>query len=311
MTREEMAMARTEFGLLLPHGAASPQARDTYLENCWRNLQLAEGSFTSVWMSDHLQVGGQDVLECWTTLAYLAALHPDMYVGSVVLCQAFRNPGLVAKMGATFQYLTGGRMILGLGAGWKEDEFHSYNYEFPSPGTRVSELEEAVQIIKALWTQEEATFEGKHYQVRAARCEPRPNPVPPILIGGHQSRMMRITARFADWWDISGSATARTDYPALSAQMDSILDEVGRDRKSLQRSFSGPCAVASSEAEVKELAARIPEGKGIAGTPAQVVEQLGRYIDLGVTRFQLVFAGFPDTRHIELFMKEVVPQVRA
>jgi alkanesulfonate monooxygenase SsuD/methylene tetrahydromethanopterin reductase-like flavin-dependent oxidoreductase (luciferase family) len=234
-----------------------------------------------------------------------------MYFGSGVLCQAFRNPALVAKMGATFQYLTGGRLILGLGAGWKEDEFHSYDYSFPSPGTRVSELEEAAQVIKALWTEDEATFEGKHYRVRAARCEPRPDPVPPIVIGGHQPRMQHIVARLADWWDISGSAIARADYPALVERMDGILDEVGRDPATLQRSFTGPCAVAPTEAEVKALAARIPEGKGIVGTPAQAVEQLGRFVELGVTHFQLVFAGFPDTRQIELFMDEVMPQAQA
>ncbi len=248
-------------------------------------------------------------MECWTTLAYFAALHPELYFGSVVLSQAYRNPALVAKMGATFQYLTGGRLVLGLGAGWKEDEFHSYNYPFPSPATRVSELEEAVTIIKALWTQEETTFEGKHYSVRAARCEPKPEPVPPILIGAQRPQLMRIAARLADRWDITGSAVSRDDYPALARRMDALLDEVGRDPATLRRSFSGPCAVAPTEAEVKELAARIPEGKGIVGTPSRVVEQLGRFVDHGVTRFQLAFAGFPDTGQIELFMREVMPQL--
>jgi alkanesulfonate monooxygenase SsuD/methylene tetrahydromethanopterin reductase-like flavin-dependent oxidoreductase (luciferase family) len=262
-------------------------------------------------MSDHLQVGTQDVMECWTTLAYLAALYPQMHIGSVVLCQAFRNPALIAKMAATLQYLTGGRLTLGLGAGWNEAEFRAYNYPFPPPGTRVGELEEAVQIVKALWTQEETTFEGKHYSVRSARSEPRPEPPPLLLVGGHGPRMLQIAARYADWWDITGSAVPRDDYPALARRMDEVLERVGRDPRTLKRSFSGPCAIAPTESEVAELSARMPEGRGIVGTPAQVAEQLGRYVEEGVTRFQLVFTGFPDTARLGLFMSEVMPQFGA
>ena len=302
-------MSDVGFGLLLPHGPASPEARATYLADCERALDMMRGHFTSVWMSDHLQVGSQDALECWTTLSYFAGRYPDLFFGPAVMCQAFRNPALVAKMAATFQFLTGGRLVLGMGAGWKEDEFRSYNYPFPSPGARVSELEEAVRIIKLMWVEEEATFEGQHYQVHSARCEPRPQPPPPILIGAHHPGMLRLAARMADWWDVTGSAIARDDYPALSAEMDRAMAEVGRNPLTIRRSYSGPCLVTTSQEEIEQFTNRLPRGRGIAGTPEQVVEQLSRFTALGVTHFQLVFAGFPDTRPVDLFIREVLPQV--
>src|ERR1044071_3733151 len=105
----------------------------------------------------------EDVLEGFTTLSYLMGQHPSLKFGNAVLCQSFRNPGLVAKMGATLQFMSGGRLILGRGAGWKEGEYTAYGYDFPGAGARVEQLDEYVQIVKALWTQERATFEGKHY----------------------------------------------------------------------------------------------------------------------------------------------------
>ncbi|MFL5734809.1 MAG: LLM class flavin-dependent oxidoreductase [Chloroflexia bacterium] len=302
-------MSAIGFGLLLPHGPASAEARATYLEDCERNLETIKGHFTSVWMSDHLQVDSHDVLECWTTLTYLAGRFPDLSFGSGVMCQAFRNPALVAKMAATFQFLTGGRLILGMGTGWKEDEFLSYNYPFLSPNARVSELEEAIRIIKLMWVEEKATFEGAHYQIHSARCEPRPQPPPHIVVGAHHPRMLRIAARLADWWDVSGSAIGRNDYPALSAEMDRALAEVGRDPRTLRRSYSGPCLVTTSQNEIDQYAGNMPIGRGITGTPEQVADQLRRLVALGVTHFQLVFAGFPNPRPLDLFIKEVLPHV--
>ena len=122
---------------------------------------------------DHFQFEERDVLEGWTALTYEAALHPELQFGNAVLCQSFRNPAHLAKMGATLQFMTGGRFILGLGAGWHEEEYKSYNYPFPPAGVRVDQLDEYVQIIKAMWTEQHATFEGKITQYMtlcANRC---------------------------------------------------------------------------------------------------------------------------------------------
>ncbi len=194
-------MARIQFGLTLP--SPRKMGNKDYLANVQLSLELVAGRFDSVWFTDHLQYDAAPILEGWTVISYLSGLYPQFAFGHVVLCQSFRNPALLAKMAATLQFMSGGRFILGIGAGWKEDEYKAYGYEFPSAGTRVEELEETLQIIKALWRDERATVQGKHYQVVDAYCEPKPDPIPTIMIGSFNPHMLRLTARHADWWNVS------------------------------------------------------------------------------------------------------------
>src|SRR5260370_25369405 len=177
-------MTRIQLGLTLQSCPAPHISQVKYLQTQQEGLQVITGHFDSAWLTDHLQFGKSNFLEGWTNLTYLAALHPQLHFGHAVLCQSFRNPALLAKMAASLQYITGGRFIFGVGAGWKEDEYTAYGYPFPSAGTRVEELEEALQIVKALWRDKQATFQGKHYQIVDGFCEPKPQPVPPIFIGG-------------------------------------------------------------------------------------------------------------------------------
>lgn len=132
-------MARIQFGLSLP--AARRMPREAFLAGVQQSMELVTGHFDSAWFTDHLQYDDAPILEGWTMLTYLAALYPQFTFGHAVLCQSFRNPALLAKMAATFQYMSGGRFTLGVGAGWKEDEYRAYGYEFPSAGTRVEENE--------------------------------------------------------------------------------------------------------------------------------------------------------------------------
>src|SRR5512145_1382808 len=155
-------MTPIQFGFTMPADQLDKAQRRTYVEDLDRALRLVSGHFDLAWFIDHLNAD----VEGFTALTYMAALHPQLRFGHTVLCQSFRNPALVAKMGATLHFLSGGRFILGMGAGWDEQEYHAYGYDFPPAGVRVAQLEEALQIIKALWTEERATFEGKHYQVR-------------------------------------------------------------------------------------------------------------------------------------------------
>src|SRR6476469_1587150 len=184
-----MVMSQVEFGWFFPNGPETPAQRQTFVADCDRSLTAIQGHFTSAWMADHLQFEHYDIMEGWTTLTYFAARHPGLQFGHGVLCESFRNPALLAKMAATFQLLSGGRLILGLGAGWHEPEYKAYNFPFPAAGTRVEELAETVAICKALWESPEATFTGKHYQIQGAVCEPRPDPAPPIVIGGWKPRI--------------------------------------------------------------------------------------------------------------------------
>jgi alkanesulfonate monooxygenase SsuD/methylene tetrahydromethanopterin reductase-like flavin-dependent oxidoreductase (luciferase family) len=303
-------MTLIQFGLVLPPGPRTPDARATFLADARRELELVGKHFDSAWFVDHFQFDNQDVLECWTTISYLAALHPALRFGTAVLGQSYRNPALLAKMAATLQYLSDGRLIFGIGAGWKEDEYLSYGYEFPSAGARVDQLDEALQIVKALWTEERATFHGRYYRVDQAWCEPKPSPLPPLMVGGTKPRMLRLVARHADWWTVSW--TGLDDYRALVAEMQRACAEVGRDPATLRRVWFGGCACAPTEQQAKVLAGeRITTANGFLGTPEQVVEQMSRFVELGVDYFIISSGGFPNLTTLETMTKQVLPALNA
>jgi alkanesulfonate monooxygenase SsuD/methylene tetrahydromethanopterin reductase-like flavin-dependent oxidoreductase (luciferase family) len=304
-------MAPVQFGWTLPAGPHSVEARATFLADVRRALDLVDGRFDSAWVIDHFQIrGGHDILECWTTLTYLAALYPSFQFGTGVLGQSYRNPALTAKMAATLQYLSGGRLLFGIGAGWKEDEYLAYGYDFPPNGVRVEQLDEAVRIIKALWSEERATFHGRYYHVEQASCEPRPQPVPPMIIGGSKPRMLRLVARHADWWNVSW--TGIEAYREQAAELERACAEVGRDPATLRRTWFGPCACAETEEAARQLAAgRFTTEKGFLGTPEQVAEQMQAFVELGVDYFMIGCAGFPATTTLELVRDQVLPALSA
>src|SRR5436305_14982314 len=168
-------MSTIEFGLMLqPFPLHFPGIE--LFEYNRRLIRTLSSGFTTLWVEDHLQLGETATHECMTTLSYFAGEFPQFRVGALVMCQSYRNPALTAKMAANLQWISGGRFILGLGAGWKEDEYHAYNYPFPDARTRLDELEEAILIIKSMWTTRPASFTGKHYSIQNAYCEPQPSP---------------------------------------------------------------------------------------------------------------------------------------
>ena len=188
--------------------------------------------FSTIWVADHLQFGDSPRVEAWTVLTYLAALFPRFRVGHLVLSQSFRNPALLAKMAATLQELSGGRYILGLGAGWHEEEYRAFGYDYPRGGVRVRQLEEALEIIRAMWTQSPATFHGQHYRVDGAYCEPRPDPPIPIMVGTNGPRALRVVARLADMWSWDGpwDKVYRPPYEILRQHCEEIgrpFEEIG------------------------------------------------------------------------------------
>src|SRR5215217_8816790 len=149
-------MGHVQFGLIVPENPSNPPSRHRYMENVNHLLTHVKGHYVSAWCIDHLD---GDVLEGWTALTYLSALHPEFVWGHSVLCQSFRNPALIAKMGATLHFMSGGNFVLGLGAGGQKAEYLAYGYDFPRGSIRVAELEEALQLIRAMWTQERVTFD--------------------------------------------------------------------------------------------------------------------------------------------------------
>jgi alkanesulfonate monooxygenase SsuD/methylene tetrahydromethanopterin reductase-like flavin-dependent oxidoreductase (luciferase family) len=302
-------MTRIQFGFTMPFGALDIARRSTFVEDLHRALELVTGHFDSAWSIDHLQPDDNDLLEGFTTLTYMAACHPQLTFGHTVLCQSFRNPALLAQMGATFHFLSGGRFILGIGAGGQQEEYRAYGYDFPPAQTRVEQLEEALQIIKAMWTEERATFTGRHYQVSDARCAPKPNPIPLIMVGAF------VTAKYADWWNVS--STGVEGYRHLIEKCERACADVGRDPETLRRSWCGGCACAPTQEEAERFAGDLYSANnavddfGFVGTPIQVVKQMRAFIDLGIDYFMLDCGGFPNLTTLELLVKEVFPALNS
>ena len=305
-------MTNIQFGFILPQLPAEHAQRITFTEDMNRALNLISGHFTSAHIIDHLL--SVDI-ESFTTLAYLAALHPQLMFGHTVICQSFRNPALVAKMGATFQLLSAGRFLLGIGAGWNEQEYKAFGYDFPPAHVRVAELEEALQIIKALWSGETVTFSGAHYRVNAAVCEPIPAVIPPIMVGAFKPRMLQITAKYADEWNVSSTGINR--YRRLVEDFDRACTAVGRDPSSVKRSWGGGCVCMPTRAEAERIAGdrydsnNLEDDFDFVGTPGQVIEQMRPFIDLGIHAFMVDCGGFPNLTSLELLIGEVLPALNS
>ena len=222
----------------------------------------------SFWVSDHF-FGGEgfpdrDCLEAWTLLAALARDTKTVRLGCLVTAAQYRNPALLAKIVAGVDQMSDGRVEFGIGAGWKDNEYKAYGYEFAEPGARVTQMNEAIQICRLLWTEERATFDGKHYRVENAVCAPKPKqrPHPPIWIGGRGPRVMRSAVRHADGFDISRRSTdpAPMDAAAIrvvNAELDEMCAAAKRDRPLMRSHWSS--VTLTDDASVAELRSRIAE----------------------------------------------------
>ena len=225
-----------EFGFAVPPGDREMGRVDpaTFAADLDSLMVVAGRIFDSVWVSDHLMEGDRYRIEPWTQLTWLAARVPRVMLGHSVLANSYRHPALMAKMSASIQALSGGRFILGYGAGWLEDEYRAYGYPFPPTRERIARMDEALRLIKTMWTESPATFEGEFYSVKDAWCEPRPDPLPPIMIGGSGERyLLRAVAEHADWWLSYGDVPAIQERK-LAALADHCRD-VGRDPASIRK----------------------------------------------------------------------------
>jgi len=305
-------MSRIQFGWMVPM-ESQILLRHDFMDTVQQGLDIIVGNFDTVWLPDHLQFGERPFLESWTTLTYLAAFQPTLRYGHLVLCQLFRNPALLAKMAATLQYMSQGHFILGMGSGWNEDECKAYNIPFPSPGQRVDELEDTLRIIKALWREDNVTMEGHYHRVSHAFCQPKPDPLPPIMVAAMQPRMMRLTASYADWWNIG--VQDLTQAREMVEALEQACYAVGRNPATLRRTAIISCCCALTEQKLKALMAK-QTGHGslrpvFIGTPERVVEQLLPLVELGFDYFIISAAGFPDFTTLEMMTYEVLPALNA
>ena len=262
-------------------------------------------------------------LECWTTLAALAAETSQIRLTPLVLANTYRPPPLLAKMAATLDVISQGRLELGIGAGGGEDDHRASGYTYPPIQTRVEMLEESVEIIKRLWQEPKVSHQGKHYSLHEAAVDPRPvqNPHPPILIGGHGERyLMRVVARHADICNI-GFEMSLADYDAKLNSLKEHCQRVGRDPAKIEVSHNTRVIVAENAAQFDDMvsqgaaaaktapsAYRESLGRAIAGTPAQCRQQIQRLVDRGITYFFLLFPEPVQVASLNLFAKEVMPQ---
>ncbi len=290
-----------------------------FLAQTHATMQRISPAFDSVWVDDHTmpwakwQAHDTPYVEAMTTLAYFAAAYPAFNFASSVFGQSYRNPALAAKAAANLQWLSGGRYIYGIGAGWMEPDYYAYNYDFPKPSVRIAQLEEAVQIAKLMWTQSPASFEGKYYRIDNAYCEPRPDPVPPILIGGGGEQLtLRVVAKHADWWNFSGGVAETFAHKCDVLRQH--CQDVGRDYDEIVKTWSvDGIAIADSEAGAQRIAEASPyyNSTCIAGTPDQVAEKLQPFVDLGVQVMVVRMLDFPHTEGLERFAQEIMPRLRA
>jgi alkanesulfonate monooxygenase SsuD/methylene tetrahydromethanopterin reductase-like flavin-dependent oxidoreductase (luciferase family) len=253
--------------------------------------------FDSVWIADHFYGFDPDkkegFLEAWTTLTWLAAKFPDVMLCHHVLGCGYRNPALTAKMASSLQVLSDGRFMLGIGGGWREDEYKSYGYEFPKTSVRLHQLEEVVQICRLMWTEEHPTFSGKYFQIDDAAATPRPKIVPPICIGsGGEKIGLPIVGRRADAWNTSyhddESWTRKRDIVHASAV------EAGR---------------APSDIEITVTSAGdLPESDEAS---EQWVQRLTHLRELGVTHFVMDFGHPLQVEPALRFAEQVIAPMKA
>ncbi len=335
-----------KIGLALPHYDTSLAGEPVSWDGVKRVALRAEAAgFNSVWVSDHLfldwgKYGGpserQGSLECFTTMSALAAVTDTVRIGSLALCNDLRNPALVAKMAATLDVLSGGRLDIGLGAGWYEPEYEAAGIDLDPAGVRIRRMGEAASIIGRLLAGEEVTATGKHYTLNGAICRPGPvqQPSPPLWMGGKGDLLLATAARVADGWNFSwiGSLEA---YAGRVEAAQRACESVDRDPLTLRRSVGAHLLVGRDDADAarrfERLLERTPAGvlaghKGqssvslqefkatsVAGTVEEVLDRLGRLADLGVEEVVVALGALPfqlsDEEDIDIVGAAIAPAI--
>ena len=265
-------------------------------------------------------------LECWTTLSALAAVTENLRLIPMVLANTYRPPALMAKMASTLDVISKGRLELGIGAGGGGTDHRASGYAFPSTAQRVRMLDEAMVIIKGLWSGELSNFEGRYYRLDNAHQDPRPvqQPHPPILIGGHGERhLLRVAARHADICNIGSEMTLEEHRQKLSV-LEKHCRKVGRDPGEIEVSHNALTLIAPSPGEFCQIVERRAVQSNmstsayreslrgaIAGTPDQCAEQIQSYVDAGITYFFLIFPDPVSVEALRLFARDVMPRFAA
>ncbi|TRO54818.1 TIGR03560 family F420-dependent LLM class oxidoreductase [Candidatus Bathyarchaeota archaeon] len=311
----------TKFGVFLPSYAFKTKEKNAASSfSRIRNivLECERLGYDSVWLDDHLMFKKQPILECWTTLSALSTTSSKIRLGTMVLCNSFRNPAVLAKMAATIDVISKGRLEFGIGTGVQEDEHEAYGIPFLKPPTRTCRLKEAVEIIKKLWTEEKASYQGRYYITSEAVCEPKPvqKPHPPITIGGGGEKLtLKVTAQHADRYDWGYVPTLEL-YKDKMEVLESHCKAVGRDFNEIEKScwLGGQIFIVPDKKEIEKKVSQLkPKNVSLkefkkfnfVSTPDECKQEIHRYTSLGVTYFMLFFGDLPDMSSLRLFAEEV------
>ncbi|MCP5157359.1 MAG: TIGR03560 family F420-dependent LLM class oxidoreductase [Ectothiorhodospiraceae bacterium] len=269
-----------------------------------------------LWIADHFMPNAADVSgpvhEVWTLLAALAAAVPRVRIGPMVSCNTYRHPAVLAKMAATVDHISNGRLVLGYGAGWQENEHAAYGLEFYTVGQRLRRMEEACRIIKSLFTERRTTLDGKYYKITDAPLEPKPvqNPLPLLIGGGGEKVTLRIVAELADEWNVWGDPKRLGEKMAI---LDDHCRAVGRDPKTIKRTAATLIHL-SDDPAANEKARSQPRYATIAGNADELRETIREYARIGVD--ELIVADFfmgpmaQKTAMLDQFIREVAPAGR-
>jgi F420-dependent oxidoreductase-like protein len=292
-----------------------------------RTLETA--GFESAWVYDHFHTvpiaTQEETYEAWSLMAALAAVTSRIRLGQMCTCNSYRHPSYLAKVAASIDVISGGRVEMGIGAGWYEEEYVGYGYEFAKASTRLGQLDEGVQIMQRLWTEDVVHFEGRHYELDGAICRPKPIQEPHIPIwvaGGGEQLTLRTAARYAQYTNFG------IDLESFIHKSHVLRDHCqaeGTDYEAIVRSKNFNIICAATEAEVDDKLAwlkdkylnyvpesraqsQVDEFRRMSGTPEQIVERLEEWEGAGMT-YAIIYFPDPayDTSGLELFSKEVIP----
>lgn len=294
---------------------------DTMLEVAKR---IEASNFGSAWVYDHFHTVPEPTqeatYEAWTLMAALAATTSEIRLGQMCTCNSYRPPSYLAKVAASVDAISGGRLEFAIGAGWYEHEYLAYGYPFPSGGTRIAQLKEGVEIIKAMWTEDEASYKGEHYQIDGAICRPRPiqTPHPPVWIaGGGEKKTLRVVAELADY---SNFAAIPDHFEHKSNVLRGHCEAIGRDFDEIGRTAIFQVILADSEEERSAKVDRVASAVGrdsdwvwknyFVGDPQKVIERLGTLKELGCVHVQVYFPDVVWGDGLESFSQRVIPALR-
>ena len=336
-----------KFGLFVPQGwrmdlvGIDPSQHWGVMAGLARRADANE-DWTSIWVYDHFHTvpvpSEEATHEAWTLMAAFAAVTGRVRLGQMCTCMSYREPTYLAKVAATIDIISEGRVEMGIGAGWYEHEWRAYGYGFPRAGERIKRLEEGVEIFRQMWTTGSATLDGEHYSVDGALCHPQPlqgtvvpgskgNGIPMWIAGGGEKKTLRIAAQYADYTNFDGSPEG---FAHKSEILKGHCDALGRDYGEIVRSANYNVVIGRDEREVQqrldwireqyvragltpekaEEQVRAAAGGPAVGTPEQIIETFKALEKQGMTYAITYFAEAAyDTSGISLFENEVLPEL--